>query len=476
MAETIHVDSEVQVRGQYDVVVAGGGLPGVCAAVAASRAGADVALIERDGNLGGQAAGVYTFGLDGFIDREGCYYATGIPWEILLRTVAEGQSDPLWQSVDYERMARTGLVGELQRFEVDSELLANQAYLNPNALRYVLFQVLEEQQVSVFLETPLSGVLTQGSRINGIIASANYTPFALKSSVVVDTTPHAGVAALAGHRFAYPQAYTGTHPRVAGVNISGLLEYVEANPEDVNLRLTDQANTKRLEALVRDGFALLMSGFGQCRAEAIEEDPHYSATGNGDPPHLSFFYDRDGCGTYWLASDRVRRTVVDDPGELSLAIAHLRKLQWLTHKLFRGFVPGFERAHLMDTHPHIARALVISKEPGGFTEFDIPWEHMEQGGQYYEDSVARVMGHPNAGQSARGFQVPYRALLPKGLEGLIVTGKPACRFFHYHGTNATVGQAAGAIAAVAAREHVALRRLEVAKVQQELQKQGAVVF
>jgi glycine/D-amino acid oxidase-like deaminating enzyme len=103
--------------GRYDVVVAGGGFPGVCAAVAAARAGARVALLERDGTLGGQAAEIYTFGLDGFVDREGRLYAAGIPWEILRRTVAEGQSDSLWDRVDYERMAREG-PGRAARFDV----------------------------------------------------------------------------------------------------------------------------------------------------------------------------------------------------------------------------------------------------------------------------------------------------------------------------------------------------------------------
>ena len=48
-------------------------------------------------------------GMDGFIDREGNHYAKGIPWEILLKTVAEGQSDPLWCKADYQKVAREGL-------------------------------------------------------------------------------------------------------------------------------------------------------------------------------------------------------------------------------------------------------------------------------------------------------------------------------------------------------------------------------
>ena len=44
---------EIEVLGKYDVVVAGAGPAGICAAVAAARQGKKVALIERYGTLGG---------------------------------------------------------------------------------------------------------------------------------------------------------------------------------------------------------------------------------------------------------------------------------------------------------------------------------------------------------------------------------------------------------------------------------------
>ena len=122
--EVLH--QNVAVKGSFDVLVVGGGFSGVCAAVAASRAGADAAIIERDSMLGGQAAYVYTMGLDGFIDRNGKHYARGIPWEVLQKTVAEGQSDPMWRMADFETIANEGLEKGLQEFGVDSKRLANE--------------------------------------------------------------------------------------------------------------------------------------------------------------------------------------------------------------------------------------------------------------------------------------------------------------------------------------------------------------
>ena len=80
---------EAPVLVQADVVVAGGGFGGVCAAAGAARAGAKVALIERDGLLGGQAAEVYTFGLDAVVDNNGRQIIRGLPWELITRTVAQ---------------------------------------------------------------------------------------------------------------------------------------------------------------------------------------------------------------------------------------------------------------------------------------------------------------------------------------------------------------------------------------------------
>ena len=42
-------------KGRYDVIVVGGGIAGVAASVAASRAGAKTLLIEKGVNLGGLA-------------------------------------------------------------------------------------------------------------------------------------------------------------------------------------------------------------------------------------------------------------------------------------------------------------------------------------------------------------------------------------------------------------------------------------
>ena len=467
---------KVPVLATVDVAVVGGGFPGVCAAIAAARLGASVALIERDGLLGGQAAEIYTFGMDAFVNDNGKQVIKGIPWEIMERTLAEGQSDRMWEMVDYARMESKGVDAEMKRWGLTHSPFMSQTFVDPAAFRHVLQVLVDDEGITTLLESPLTDVLLDSDRVSGVVAMGCYGPFAVKAEVVVDTTPQAAVAALAGHPFAHTKVYVGTHPRVAGVDVQQLLGYIRDNPRDVTVGTWAEPDTDLLESCIKRGIALRMAGFRAARQRAIADDPSYEMLGRDEEGTQLFFYDRDGCGSYWVHSHQWRHTHLDDPLHLARTIAALRKRQWLTHKLFREYVPGFAKAHLVDLQPHIARALLISGEPGELTEYDVPMEHIAKNGDLYQDSIARVVGHPGKGQAPQGFQIPYRSLIVKGLKGLLVTGKPACRFLHIHATNAAVGQAAGVAAAVAVKEEAPLRAVPVRRVQEELEKQGAMVF
>ncbi len=461
---------------EVDVVVAGGGFAGVCAAVAAARAGAKVAVLERDGLLGGQAAEIYTFGLDAVFGDAGRQIIKGLPWEIIRRTVQLGDADPSWTKVDVAVLEREGYDAALAPIGMSAEWKSH-AWLDRGAFRHVLQSLCQEEGVTVVLESPISGAMLEGERVTGAIAQGAYGPFAIAGSVVVDTTPSAVVAAAAGRPFPYPEIYLGTHPHVSGIDIDRLIRFVSEHSDDVSVAhgKIDTRDAATLLALVARGVPLQFIGFAAVRARAISENSVYEGTGRSESGENVFYYDRDGRGTYWLQTPEWRHSRLDDPLHMSQAILGLRRRQWLTHEMFRQYVPGFEEARLEDVHPHIARALCISKEPGGFTDYDLTWDDIQHGGPDRDDRLIRVMGHPMQGQPVDGWMLPYAAMLPKGLEGLLVTGKPACRFIHYHGTVGVVGHAAGVAGALAAIGKRTPRQLEARTVRDELRRQGAVV-
>ena len=76
------------------------------------------------------------------------------------------------------------------------------------------------------------------------------------------------------------------------------------------------------------------------------------------------------------------------------------------------------------------------------------------------------------------MQVPYRAMLPKGVEGLLVTGRAigGDKIAHAATRNmaccAVAGQGAGIAAALSIKSDVALDRVDITAVQAELTRQG----
>ncbi len=80
--------------------------------------------------------------------------------------------------------------------------------------------------------------------------------------------------------------------------------------------------------------------------------------------------------------------------------------------------------------------------------------------------------------TGRYFQVPYRAMLPKGVQGLLVTGRSigGDRDSHAAVRNmmccAVSGQGAGVAAAVSLRSGTSLDAVSIDAVQEELLRQG----
>ena len=103
MAEAFITESlYTPVKGEYDVIVCGGGVAGVAAAVAASRNGARTLLLEKSVMLGGLA----TLGLISYYepicDGNGRRVLTGMPYELLRLAIQYSYNtiEPGWLSSD----------------------------------------------------------------------------------------------------------------------------------------------------------------------------------------------------------------------------------------------------------------------------------------------------------------------------------------------------------------------------------------
>ena len=158
--------------------------------------------------------------------------------------------------------------------------------------------------------------------------------------------------------------------------------------------------------------------------------------------------------------------------------SHRRRVRVARHgarraAFFREHVPGFERAWILDTASQIgtrhARRLV------GVERITI--EHWMADGSY-ADSIGLC---PGMTPSFPTLEIPYRSMVPERLDGLLAAGRNLSADTRSHAALREIpecwamGEAAGVAAVQALADGVALRDVDIAAVQAQLARQGAVV-
>lgn len=168
------------------VVVAGGGIAGISAAIAAARGGADVVLLEREFCLGGMATlGLVTIYLP-LDDGRGSQVIFGIGEELLRLSIAHGAE------ANYPKAWLEG--GTLEE-RLKSRFITQ---FNPHLFALRAEKLLLELGVKVLYGTLAAAVLKDGPRISGIIVENKSGRSVITCDAVVDCTGDADVAHLAG--------------------------------------------------------------------------------------------------------------------------------------------------------------------------------------------------------------------------------------------------------------------------------------
>lgn len=181
------------VAGDFDVVVVGGGMAGVAAAVAAARNGADVCLIERYCAVGGLATlGTVTIWLP-LCDGRGHQVVAGLGEELLKLSAADLPRD-------YPR-ARFVRVPECWRPGGDPSERVKHRYkasFNPASYMLALEAFLLEAGVELLYDTRFCDVRRERSAISHVIVENKDGRSALGCKTVVDASGDADVCFAAG--------------------------------------------------------------------------------------------------------------------------------------------------------------------------------------------------------------------------------------------------------------------------------------
>jgi ribulose 1,5-bisphosphate synthetase/thiazole synthase len=168
---------------------------------------------------------------------------------------------------------------------------------------------------------------------------------------------------------------------------------------------------------------------------------------------------------------------VADPESLTEAENRFRRDCYASLFYLRENMPGYENARVAETLPQIG-VRQGRRIKGGYTLTD---EDI-RASRHFEDGIARLgsylLGYELYGVPYLHYDIPYRCLIPEGLEGLIVSGR--CISGDYLATNTlrlivpcfATGQAAGAAAALAVKHGVEPRNVDTAELRSLLSDQG----
>lgn len=184
---------DLSVAGSFDVVVVGGGIAGVAAAVAAARNSVSVCLLEKQSAVGGLATlGNVTMWLP-ICDGRGRQVIGGLGEELLKLSVADLRCDnPAARFFGIPSCWRPG--GDVDkrmnvRYRVD---------FNPAAYMFALEKLVVDSGVKLLYDTRFCAVRREAKRISHLIVENKTGRFALACGAVVDATGDADVCFLAG--------------------------------------------------------------------------------------------------------------------------------------------------------------------------------------------------------------------------------------------------------------------------------------
>ena len=421
---------KVPVAAEADLVVVGGGPAGIGAALSGARNGLKVVLLERYPYLGGLASGGMVLVLDDMCNGPEVT-VRGLCLEMIERLErrglavtppeAERRSDPaLWR-----KWSRWGTFDFYSQMKPQPICYATA--FDPDGYKDVANHMVAEAGAELRLHSWFSRAITRDGRITGVVCDSKEGRHAVLGKVVVDATGDLDVAASAGAPFVADRYIVTTVFRLGNVD-------------------TDEA--ERFEHEEPAAFA------------AIDREAKRIIGGSWDKWWLKTPLD----GIVWCNCPHMTGLDGLKVADLTRADAEGRARIAKLVEFVRAKLPGFARAVVVDVAPQLGIRQTRLLEG----EYVVTKEDVTQR-RHFADSVAR----------GRDYYTPYRALLPRGVEQLLVAGR------HYSATPQAqrisreippcmaMGEAAGLAAALALDAGTPVRAVDVGRLQAKLRAQGA---
>ena len=443
VASLLEPEKRVPVVHDVDVAVAGAGISGMFSALAAAREGAETVLIDRFGAPGGNMGPAMIAG--GFLYRE---------TETTLGGALVALPQEFRERIEQLRRAPA------PNYPEDSILAS-----------CIALKLMDEAGVKLMLSTYAADPILDDHTVCGVFVEGKGGRQAVKAKVVIDGTGDADIAARAGApiirgvapnpdwdpsimregsmKGSYLWNSMGLYFLVGGVDwerSTHLPSSLTSETPDGYIRVKElQEHTTHIDDIGNVTFrAALHQKIGEVLGAAVNLSGELDC---GNPRHI------------WKLESRTRMIAFE-------AVESLRQR-----------VPGFEKAFVLAMSPFLG----ARGGPCIDGEYTLSVEAFEEGSRF--DDVLYVNYHesspPHMG-SEEGCDVPYRCLLPKTIDGLLVVGRGAAYIRRGHdptGMRARpnmmiLGHAGGLAAVLAVKTGVTPKRLDVKELQRRLLGEG----
>lgn len=441
---------------EADVVVVGGGPAGVNAAIAAGRSGVKTILIERYGFIGGMSTAALVYPWMTFHTMDGKQVIKGIAQEIIDRLMAMNASPGHVRDT-------VGFVHTITPY-------------HPEYYKVLALDMFKEAGVKLILHSFVDEVRVTDGHINSVILTGKSGRIEIKGKIFVDTTGDADVAYLSGAPCL--KGREGDHQtqpmtmkfRMRGVDLAKVKQYMLDHPDE----FYEKTPFAELKDLPLSG----VMGYFKHWKEAnlpINRDQVLFFIGPNDDEVL-------------VNTTRVQGLDGTNVEQLTEAEELGRKQVLMVADFMTKNLPGFERASLSQVGAQIG-IRETRRIDGAYT---LQVEDVVRG-RKFEDVIARsgypIDVHDPTGKGVQvewikgdgAYDIPYRCLLPKKVENLLVGGRCISTSHEALGTTRltpscmATGQAAGTAAGLAVKQGILTANINIIELQEVLRKGEALL-